>query len=884
LEESLVRRLRFFSFGYFVVVALTVAAVLPFAIVTSLSVSQRINELFPAQHSATSLLTAATDQESAERGYVITGNDAFLLPYRAGEQATAAAETDLARRDLPRAERDATSAAVSALSRWRREAAVPEIAATAAGDRAGAEARVAAGTGKRLFDEFRADQSRLADLIEARVRLSNESLRTFSLLVIVALVVATVLGTIFGFLFRAAGRRVAAQEDARARALADAAALTKSVIEATGDPIFAKDLEGRYTITNSATAHALRSSSEEIVGRPSTDFVAPEIAAVLRANDQRVIETGVEESFNEMIDTPEGVRHFISRKAPLRDAAGNIVGTVGVARDLTESFAAADALAQAAGLQETIAAVTAAMAAGRTITDVAQAAVVGAAESVGAPFGSLRVVDEASGRWQYAATFGVIEELNREWQPYAEDVPVPMRIVLRTRQTLTVTKDDFARHYPGIVDTTAALGVDAIVYAPVFHAGAVSAVMTIGLGEDEREFVDTARAVLEALGPIVGQALERARLFEANQSVAVTLQRALLEHVPLDDDRVAVAARYLPAAEDTLVGGDWYDVVALRRDRIALIVGDIVGHGVGAAAAMGQLRSALTAVVGAVDDLSVALEYFEREARRNAGGISATCLVLILDPGRHELEYVSAGHPPALLLSPGGGAVYLDEAQGPPLAISDIDRRRPVGRHRFEVGSTVLLYTDGLIERRQESIDVGLDRLRRAAESNDDGSVDLLCDRILEQLLASHHNRDDVALVAARLERADSQRFTRHIADDPSAITSVRHELETWLARQDVPAELVEAVLVGASEAMTNSFEHAYPVAGGGAIVLHARCHDYRLEISVRDHGKWRQQKVDPTRGRGLAVMRELADDLTVRPQNTGTSVTLVYRLQHRHG
>jgi serine/threonine-protein kinase RsbW len=538
-------------------------------------------------------------------------------------------------------------------------------------------------------------------------------------------------------------------------------------------------------------------------------------------------------------------------------------------------------LAQAARTQQAIAEVTAAMAAGRTVSEVAHAALDSAARAVAAPFGTLRIIDEVNGRWHFAATHGAAEELNREWQPHAEDMPAPLRIVLRTRRTLRVTRADYTRHYPDIADATAALGVEAIAYVPVFYDGKVSAVVSVGLssrGADD----GVAQAALEALGPIIGEALERARLFEANQSVALALQRALLEHVPLADDRVTVTARYRPASEDALVGGDWYDVVAMRRDRLALIVGDVVGHGVEAAATMGQLRSALTALVGGVDDLAAAVEHFEREARRSPGGISATCLVVMVDPSKEELVYVSAGHPPALLLSPDGDAIYLDDAQGPPLACSPIDRRRPIGRHTFPVGARIVLYTDGLIERRGEPIDVGLDRLRTVASGSRSASVDGLCDDVLAEMLSPDGNYDDVAVVAARLERADSRHFTRHVDDDAGAIASIRQALRAWLERWNIDNARLDAILVSASEALTNSLEHAYRVTGRGAIVLDAHCSDDKLEISVRDHGQWQPAISDPSRGHGLQVMRELADDVVLRPRTDGTSVTLIYRLSNR--
>ena len=188
-----------------------------------------------------------------------------------------------------------------------------------------------------------------------------------------------------------------------------------------------------------------------------------------------------------------------------------------------------------------------------------------------------------------------------------------------------------------------------------------------------------------------------------------------------------------------------------------------------------------------------------------------------------------------------------------------------------------MLYTDGLVERRDESLDRGFERLRDVAERVRGESVDDLCEDVLAGMLGERGNADDVALVAVRLERTHSHRFVRRLHSDSVATAALRHELEEWLARWAVPPWQSDEVVTAVGEAVANSIEHAYADADAGVIVVDARIDDELLVVRVSDHGAWREPVVDPTRGRGRGLMEAFSDQFETRKEPVGTTVLLAF-------
>ncbi len=243
---------------------------------------------------------------------------------------------------------------------------------------------------------------------------------------------------------------------------------------------------------------------------------------------------------------------------------------------------------------------------------------------------------------------------------------------------------------------------------------------------------------------------DRERLYRLEHRLSEALQESLLGSGTLDDPRLEVCARYLPAADEYAVGGDWYDVLPMADGRIALVVGDAVGHGIESVTAMGQLRSALAALVNLPSDPAAILEILDPFAATLPRGRSSTCILAFVDPEREQVTYSCAGHMPPIFVYPGRSPQVWTEYQDPPLAV-----KRSSGRTNtvvsFPVGSSLVLYTDGLVERRNELIDIGLRRLVEMIDEMDYPPMDELCDRVIKRLVATDDQDDDVAILAARL-------------------------------------------------------------------------------------------------------------------------------------
>ncbi|WP_436790087.1 PP2C family protein-serine/threonine phosphatase [Yinghuangia sp. YIM S10712] len=243
---------------------------------------------------------------------------------------------------------------------------------------------------------------------------------------------------------------------------------------------------------------------------------------------------------------------------------------------------------------------------------------------------------------------------------------------------------------------------------------------------------------------------ELRRAHARERQIAVTFQEAML-HVPDLARHRNVAVRYLPAAGSLNVCGDWYDVVDLPGDKFAVAVGDVVGHGLEAAAVMGMLRSALSAAVRALCDPARALEVLGLYARSVEGALATTAVKVVVDTRNRRISYSSAGHPPPVLAHTDGAFDLLDQATDPPLGARPAHTTRPRAECPYAPGDTLVLYTDGLIERRGEDIDAGLHRLTDALAHNTAHSPERLADSLLTRLGVSSGGRDDVALVVVRL-------------------------------------------------------------------------------------------------------------------------------------
>ncbi|WP_344637511.1 SpoIIE family protein phosphatase [Kitasatospora cystarginea] len=281
-------------------------------------------------------------------------------------------------------------------------------------------------------------------------------------------------------------------------------------------------------------------------------------------------------------------------------------------------------------------------------------------------------------------------------------------------------------------------------YLPLIASNRPVGTCILGFDEIHR-FTPEARSLLTALGGLIAQALERARLYDAKSALAHGLQTALLPHRLPDLPGIRTAGRYLPGTSGMDIGGDWYDVIP-TEDAVALVVGDVEGHSVAAAGTMGQLRSAVRAFATAGHSPGAVLAGTNRLLTDLDPGLLASCCYIRIDPSTDRAHAVRAGHCPPLLRRPDGGTDVLDLAGGPLLGV-DVASTYPETRVDLPPGSILALYTDGLVEERGSDVGLGIDHLRASLAHARAGSLDELADHLLRKARRSPLRSDDIALL-----------------------------------------------------------------------------------------------------------------------------------------
>jgi PAS domain S-box-containing protein len=394
-----------------------------------------------------------------------------------------------------------------------------------------------------------------------------------------------------------------------------------------------------------------------------------------------------------------------------------------------------------------------------------------------------------------------------------------------------------------------------------------------------RDFDAETVGLLRLAADRAGLAIARTRLYERERRIAQQLQRSLLPKRLPDVAGVTLGARYEPGENGTAVGGDWYDAVALPSGRIALAIGDVVGRGIAAAATMGQMRSALRAILMQADDTGTMADRLNRFtlALGSDEAIMTTVVLAILEPGARRLHFTNAGHPPPLLIGPDGSAAYLDERPAPPMGVLATPRYQ---QHTvaFPSGSTLALYTDGLVEEPSEVLDVGLDRLRDAAQESG-RDVDATCELLLGSRLNPDAARsDDVTLLVVRLHELLGPTISLEVSNESGGLYAMRQMLRRWLGEQAAGSEETEDIIMACNEACENAVEHGYGF-GDDLFDVELSHEDGQVTVLVRDRGSWQEPRVRPDRGRGLSLMRATMDAVDVQPHAGGTTVLMQRRL-----
>jgi serine phosphatase RsbU (regulator of sigma subunit)/anti-sigma regulatory factor (Ser/Thr protein kinase)/anti-anti-sigma regulatory factor len=348
-----------------------------------------------------------------------------------------------------------------------------------------------------------------------------------------------------------------------------------------------------------------------------------------------------------------------------------------------------------------------------------------------------------------------------------------------------------------------------------------------------------------------------------------------------------IAAEYLVAAVDTAAGGDWFDAIA-RGEELLLVVGDVVGHGVKAAAVMSQLQTAVRMQILEGRDIGEALEAVERFRQHVPGSKSATLCIGRLNLGSGEFQYCTAGHPPPLVVSADATPRFLEPSGAGPLGSGT---GFPVRTESLDLGDAVLLYTDGLIERPGRPLAASTAEFAHLAATILNGGgldvgsairpVDRLCSQTLELMLRSTGYSDDVTLLAAQ-RRTPTEPLHFAVGATLDAAREVRARLRNWLSDLGAGAPDTTDVVYAISELIENAVEHAYPGETAGEVVVEAALgNDGMLTASVTDHGRWKDAHDGDKSGggRGLAVAEAMVFETQVTRSDAGTTAALTHRL-----
>ena len=515
---------------------------------------------------------------------------------------------------------------------------------------------------------------------------------------------------------------------------------------------------------------------------------------------------------------------------------------------------------------------TAALSNALTRADVAKVVVEEIGSALGASATALGLVLEERRLVQLLAWVGYSDESIEPRREVSLDEPTPgNRAVKRRVSSFYESLEDVRLAVPGVSEVMELAEHASFLYVPLVAGRRANGLLIMSwadrysLSTEERRFV-------EALAGQAAQALDRASAFESEQSIAETLQRSVLPASLPRVEGMQLAARYLPGTAGVAVGGDWFDAIRLQDGQLGLVVGDVVGKGVQAAATMGQLRNGLRAF--SLDRMkpSSTLTRLNRLAEEIMDTAFATVVYVVVDGDARVGRYSSAGHPPPLVSFPDRRVEFLEGGRGLPLG-AGTDTRYTQEIVELPVGTTLVLYSDGLVERRGESIDVGLERLRQAVL---DGprEPEQLVEHLLQRLVGTGERGDDIALLAVRLLAVAPEPLHLRLPSDIGSLDVVRDTMRSWLSGAPVSGPEAHDVVLAVWEACANAIEHAVDPRED-MLQLWVELTGTELRIAIEDTGAWSPPLERPNRGFGLRLMQAAMTSVEIDPASTGTRVIL---------
>ncbi|WP_020119340.1 SpoIIE family protein phosphatase [Streptomyces canus] len=470
---------------------------------------------------------------------------------------------------------------------------------------------------------------------------------------------------------------------------------------------------------------------------------------------------------------------------------------------------------------------------------------------------------------------------------YPVDTP-PMRALIAGRGNRPGPLDPGMREWiessPARAETVARYMIHSVLMVPLRARGVTLGLVHFLRHRTAEPFSEDDLLLAEEIVARAAVSVDNARRYTHERRTALALQRSLLPERPPDLAAMEVAYRYLPAGSGADVGGDWFDVIPLSGARVALVVGDVVGHGIHASATMGRLRTAVRTLADVdlapdelltqLDDLVVRLDREEGPDTRDGGAdaptpgeVGATCLYAVYDPVSRRCTMARAGHPPPAVVTPAGEVRFLKLPTGPPLGLGGLPFESM--EVELEEGSLLALYTDGLVEAADRDIEVGLNLLHGALADRA-GPLEETCDEVLRAVLPARP-ADDIVLMLARTSALDAAKVrTWHLQRDPAAVARARksasEQVTAWgLGETSFATELI------VSELVTNAVRY-----GDDPVVLRL-IRDHALICEVSDGSSTaphlRRARVFDEGGRGLLLVAQMAERWGSRQTATGKTI-----------
>ncbi|MFI7500166.1 SpoIIE family protein phosphatase [Streptomyces sp. NPDC049687] len=668
----------------------------------------------------------------------------------------------------------------------------------------------------------------------------------------------------------------------------DEALMSRGMLQSPSCATSVYDMDLRYRRSNSCAQRALGLVEDDLRGLRMTDVIPMPLTGQVEERMRLALETGEPQYVENHARAPGETREhaWSVHLYRVEDPDGHVLGVAATGHDMTEQYWARTRLQLIAAASTRIGSTLDVI---RTAQELADVAVPDLADFLSVDLltsfeegqeepttgGSLllrRVAHQSvlPGVPEAVLGLGEVDEYP-EGSPPVESLRSGRAVRCRVSESPMA---EWVAEDPVRSARVREFGFHSVMAVPLSARGTTLGVVVFARHRRPDPFQQDDLVLAEELAARAAVCIDNARRYTRARGTAVTLQRSLLPQRLPEQSAVEVDFRYLPAGARAGVGGDWFDVIPLSGARVALVVGDVVGHGIHASATMGRLRTAVRTLADIdlppdellthLDDLvaRLATEAEVPEAGETIGDVGATCLYAVYDPVSRRCALARAGHPLPALVSPDGAVELLDLPAGPPLGLGGL----PFEAVEFDLpeGSVLVLYTDGLIDSRVRADDTE-DRVSRLCRTLAEpaASLDALCDTVLARMLPQLPS-DDVALLVARTRALDASRVAIwDVAPDPAAVAETRknvvERLEAWGLTE---ASFVTELIV--SELVTNAIRHAEPPVQLRLI------HDRTLICEVSDASStaphMRRARTYDEGGRGLLLVAQLSERWGTRP------------------